>query len=212
LSTPPHECGRFSRLAGEALSEQRYPRLPDLLPERESPMSSAIDRNYMSPRQPRDRHTRHRVFHRGVLIWVVLALLLATAVPTAFYVFAHVAPGASTRASSSASAPSLSASPADRFIQSIVTQDGALGWHQLCPSIQADIPLDELKQQADAQRLTMAQQGVWLTAKPMGTRPQADGGVSHMYLVTAHSRSGTTQSLTFIVFTQRSGCVEDVHS
>ena len=58
----------------------------------------------------------------------------------------------------------------------------------------------------------MAKQGIWLTAKPMGTHPQDDGGVSHMYKVTAHWRSGATQSLTFTVFTQSSGCVEDVQT
>jgi hypothetical protein len=175
-------------------------------------MSSAIDRNNMSHREARDRHVRRRVFHRGVLVWVVVALLLAAAVPTAFYVFAHLALGASTRTSSSASTSSLSTSPADRFIHSIVIEDGALGWHQLCPSIQAQLPMGALVQQANAQRLAMAQQGVWLTAKPIGTHPQDDGGVSHVYMVTAHSRNGATQSLTFVVFTQRSGCVEDVQS
>jgi hypothetical protein len=179
-------------------------------------MSSAIDRNNMSDRnfqrQSRDRRVRRLVFHRGMLIWVVVALLVAAAVPTAFYVFAHGALGASTRTSSSASTTSLSTSPADRFIHSIVTEDGALGWHQLCPSIQANLPLVVLEQQANAQRLAMAQQGVWLSEKPMGTHPQDDGGVSHVYMVTAHSRSGVTQSITFVVFTQRSGCVEDVQS
>ena len=171
-------------------------------------MSSAIDRNntshYQHRDQPGDRRTRRRIFHRAALVWVVVALLLVAAIPTAFYVFAHVAPGASTSR--------LSASPADRFIQSIVTEDGALGWHQLCPSVQAQLPLSVIEQQAKAQRQAMAKQGIWLTAKPMGTHPQDDGGVSHVYKVTAHWRSGATQSLTFTVFTQSSGCVEDVQS
>jgi len=181
-------------------------------------MSSTIDHNNMShyqrqrQRQSHDRHTNRRFFHRSVLVWVLLGLLLATGVPAAFYVFTQASPGASTRSSSSASTANLSASPADRFILSIVTQDGALGWHQLCPSIQAQLPLDTLKQQADAESQAMAQHGVWLTAKPMGTRPQADGGVAHLYLVTAHSHNGATQSRKFTVFTQRSGCVEDVSS
>jgi hypothetical protein len=181
-------------------------------------MSSTIDRNNMSHyqrRQPHDRHTHRRIFHRGVVVWVLVALLLAAAVPTAFYVFAHVAPEASTRTSSSASSASdasLSTSPSGRFILSIVHEDGALGWHQLCPSIQVQLPLNELKQEADAERAAMAQQGMWLTAQPMGTRPQNDGGVAHLYMVTAHSRSGATQSRKFIVFTQPSGCVEDVQT
>jgi hypothetical protein len=173
-------------------------------------MSSAMNHNdmpnYHDRPQSRNRRTGRRVFHRGVLVWgIVGLLLLAAAVPAAFYVVAHVGPGASTSSS-------LSASPSDRFIQSIVTHDGALGWHQLCPSVQAQLPMDVLKKQADAQRLAMAKQGVWLTAKPVGTHPQDDGGVSHEYVVTAHWRSGATQSLTFTVFTQSSGCVEDVQS
>ena len=178
-------------------------------------MSSTIDHNNMSNyqrRQSRDRHTNRHVFHRGMLVWVLVALLLAAALPTAFFVFEHAAPGASTPSSSSTSATSLTTSPAGRFILSIVTEDGALGWHQLCPSIQAQLPLDVLEQQADAERLDMQQQGMWLTAKAMGTRPQVDGGVAHMYVVTAHSHSGATQSRKFTVFTQRSGCVEDVQS
>jgi hypothetical protein len=138
-------------------------------------------------------------------VWAVVALLLlVVAVPTAFYVFAHVTTGASNSG--------LSASPADRFIKSIVTEDGALGWHQLCPSVQAQLPLAVIEQQANAQRKAMLKQGVWLTAKPVGTHPQDDGGVSHQYVVTAHWHSGATQSLTFTVFTQSSGCVEDVQS
>jgi hypothetical protein len=171
-------------------------------------MSSAIDRNNLSHQQhrprSRDRRTRRSIFHRSMLVWAVVALLLVAAVPTAFYVFAHVAPGASTSATP--------ASPADRFIRSIVIGDGALGWRQLCPSVQAELPLNVIEQQANAQRLAMAKQGVWLTSKPVGTHPQHDGGVTHVYMVTAHWRSGATQSLTFTVFTQSSGCVEDVQS
>jgi hypothetical protein len=172
-------------------------------------MSSAIGRDNTSfnQRRPqsRDRFTHRRVFHRGVLVWAVVALLLLmAAVPAAFYVFAHVAPGPSTSG--------LTASPADRFMQSIVTGDGALGWHQLCPSVQAQLPLTAIEQQANAQRKAMAKQGVWLTATPMGTHPQQDGGVSHTYKVTAHWHSGATQSTMFTVSTQHSGCVEDVQS
>jgi hypothetical protein len=172
-------------------------------------MSSAIDRNDMSHYQhrpqSRDRLNRRRFLRRSVLVWAVVALLvLVAAVPTAFYLFAHVGPGASNS--------DLSASPADRFIKSIVTENGALGWHQLCPSVQAQLPETVIEQQANAQRVAMAKQGMWLTAKPVGTHPQDDGGVSHQYVVTAHWHSGATQSAMFTVFTQSSGCVEDVQS
>lgn len=176
-------------------------------------MSSAIDRNNTSHHQDRphsrDRFNLRHIFRRSVLVWVAVALLLVAAVPTAFYLFAHIAPGGTARTSRPASTSGL---PADRFIQSIVTADGALGWHQLCPSIQAQLPLGALEQQADAQRKAMRQQGVWLTATPEGTHAQQDGGVSHLYLVTAHWRSGAMQSTTFTVSTQSSGCVEDVQN
>jgi hypothetical protein len=168
-------------------------------------MSSAIDRNNTSHNQYRPQSRDHRrIFHRSMLVWAVVVLLIVAAVPTAFYVFTRVASG-----TSSSSAP---ASPADRFMQSIVTGDGALGWHQLCPSVQAQLPMSVLEQQASAQRRAMQRQGVWLTATPVGTQPQKDGGTSHLYHVTAHWRSGATQSSTFMVSTQPSGCVENVQN
>jgi hypothetical protein len=171
-------------------------------------MSSAIDRNNSSDHQfrpqSRDRRNHRSFLRRGVLVWVAIGLLLVVvAVPLAFYVVAHVASGQSGSGASS---------PADRFMQSIVTGDGALGWHQLCPSVQAQLPLPALEQQATAQHKAMTQQGMWLTSTPVGTHPQQDGGISHVYVVTAHWHSGVTQSTTFTVSTQRSGCVEDVQN
>ena len=172
-------------------------------------MSSAIDRNNTADHQfrPRfrDRRTRPRALRRSVLVWAAIGLLLVVAVvPAAFYVFTHGVPGQSDSGAS--------VSPADRFMQSIVTGDGALGWHQLCPSVQAQLPLPALEQQASAQHKAMKQQGMWLTSTPVGTHPQQDGGLSHVYVVTAHWRTGVTQSTTFTVSTQRSGCVEDVQN
>jgi hypothetical protein len=65
-------------------------------------------------------------------------------------------------------------------------------------------------QQANAQRTDLAQQNVRLTVAPVGTRLQKDGGIMHLYVVTAHWPSGATQTRTFNVLTQPSGCVEDV--
>src|SRR5262249_5237205 len=100
--------------------------------------------------------------------------------------------------------------PADRFMQSIVTDDGALGWNQLCPSIQAQLPIGELVQQADAQRALLAQEGIRLTVKFVGSNPQRGGGALRVYEVTAHWPTGRTELRTFNVLTQPSGCVEDV--
>jgi hypothetical protein len=136
-----------------------------------------------------------------VLVWVAAMLLFVAAVPAAFYAHAHWATASETPPQ-----------PADLFMHSIVTEDGALGWHQLCPSLQAQLSMNALVQQAQAQRTTLAQYGVWLTEKFVGTQSQGDGGVSHIYVVTAHWPSGTTQTRTYIVLTQPSGCVEDVQN
>src|SRR5260370_34949883 len=42
--------------------------------------------------------------------------------------------------------------PADLFMQSVVKRDGALGWHQLCPSEQAQLPLATLPRRVEEQR------------------------------------------------------------
>jgi hypothetical protein len=95
-------------------------------------------------------------------------------------------------------------------MRSVVAQDGTLGWHQLCPSLQTVLPLNTMVQQASAQRAGLAQQSVRLTVAPVGTRLQKDGGVTHEYVVTAHWPNGATQTRTYNVLTQPSGCVEDV--
>lgn len=160
-------------------------------------MSSAMRRN-----QPREHHVLPNgrvVGHRG-LVWLLVPLLLVAAGSAVLFARSQVqgvAPGTL---------------PADRFIQSIVTDDGALGWHQLCPSIQARLPLDELVQQADAERAAVAQQHVRLAMQFVGTHPQPGGGEQRVYLVTAHWPNGATQQRTFTVLTQPSGCVEDVQN
>ncbi|MGO8946969.1 MAG: hypothetical protein ACLQUY_04755 [Ktedonobacterales bacterium] len=164
--------------------------------------------------QPRNRSADGHAGRRRMLVWVIVALLFAAAVPALFYAHAQGSARASERPSriTLESDPGKPLEPADQFMQSIVTEDGALGWHQLCPSLQAQIPLDTLVQQASAQRKALAQQGVWLTMAFVGTQPQPDGGVSHVYVVTAHGPGGATQKRTFTVLTQPSGCVEDVQT
>jgi len=148
-----------------------------------------------------------------MLVWVAATLLFVAAATAVFYAYAHW-----TTASESPSRLTLGSGtgttvqPADQFMHSIVTEDGALGWHQLCPNLQTQLPMNALVQQARAQRTTLAQYGVWLTVKFVGTQPQHDGGVSHVYVVTAHWPSGATQTRTYIVLTQPSGCVEDVQN
>jgi hypothetical protein len=100
--------------------------------------------------------------------------------------------------------------PADQFMRSLVTEDGALGWRQLCPNIQAQLPQDALVQQADAMRAAAAREGVWLTMESVGTSSQSGGGALHVYRVTMHWPNGATQQRTYSVLTLSSGCVEDV--
>lgn len=183
-------------------------------------MSRPNDQNYRPhgqherPLQSRIHIARRRVMHHRMLAWMVVMLLLAAVVPTAFYACAHGADGPSEQSThiTQHSGIDTSPQPADRFMQSIVSDDGALGWRQLCPSVQRQLPLDTVVKQANAQRMALAQQGVRLTVRFSRVYPQRDGGVSHEYVVTAHWPGGTTQTRTYIVLTQPPGCVEDVQN
>lgn len=183
-------------------------------------MSSPNDQNYRPhgqherPLQSRIHIARRRVVHHRVLAWMVVMLLLAAVVSTAFYACAHGVDGSSEQSThiTQHSGVDTSPLPADRFMQSIVIDDGALGWRQLCPSVQRQLPFDTVVKQADAQRMALAKQGVRLTMRFARVYPQRDGGVSREYMVTAHWPGGTTQTRTYLVLTQPSGCVEDVQN
>jgi hypothetical protein len=99
---------------------------------------------------------------------------------------------------------------ADVFMQSVVRRDGELGWHQLCPALQAQVPLAQLRSQAQAQRVAEVRQGLTLTVDYMGAHSQPHGGEVRFYVVTAHERNGGVEQRTYIVYTQASGCVVDV--
>jgi hypothetical protein len=108
-----------------------------------------------------------------------------------------------TRDSSSAAG-----SPADAFMQSVVARDGQLGWQQLCPTAQAELPLEVLVQETNALRAADALSGVSVSMQFVGAHPRAEGGERRFYLATAH-RSGAEQiQKTFVVRTQANGCVE----
>jgi hypothetical protein len=139
-------------------------------------------------------------------------LLMVVVVPAALFAHSQGSLGGTASGGPSDTAHLTLLQPADRFMQSIVTDNGALGWRQLCPNIQAQLPMDQLVQQADAQRAAAAQEGVRLTMQFVGTHPQQDGGVTHVYVVTAHWPNGTTQQRMYNVLTQSSGCVEDVQN
>jgi hypothetical protein len=69
----------------------------------------------------------------------------------------------------------MASTPADLFMQSIVTRDGKLGWQQLCPAVQLETPASQLAQQADAQRVTEADVGLTLNVEFVETRLRPDG-------------------------------------
>ena len=46
--------------------------------------------------------------------------------------------------------------PADLFMQSVVKRDAAMGWHQLCSSVQSQVPLSALVGQVEKQRIAEA--------------------------------------------------------
>jgi hypothetical protein len=162
------------------------------------------------PNMPEGRGSRRMIRSgRGrALAWLLVPVLLAVAVVG---VIVYMRAAASTPLPEATNHPGR-AVPADRFMESIVRDDGSLGWHQLCPSVQAQIPQGMLIQQANAQRTAMAQHGLKLSADFVGARPQPSGGELRLYVVTAHWPNGTTEQRTYSVLTQMSGCVEDVKS
>jgi hypothetical protein len=72
-----------------------------------------------------------RILHvlRYPIVWLGLTVVLAT--PTLIV---------GTRWAVQANTPT----PADLFMRSVVKRDGNLGWHQLCPALQAQKPLSQL--------------------------------------------------------------------
>jgi hypothetical protein len=104
----------------------------------------------------------------------------------------------------------LPATPADRFMQSVVARDGELGWRQLCPALQGQLPLEQVRDQALAQRLAEAGRAPKLTVDPVGARARPTGGKLHIYVVTARHPDGHIEQKTYTVQTAESGCVEKV--
>ena len=105
---------------------------------------------------------------------------------------------------------SSAAAPADIFMQSVAKRDGTLGWHQLCPVLQAQEPLPVLASQVQEQRISESGQGLTLTIDYVGAHSQPQGGQIRLYVVTARRPGGWVEQRTYIVYTQTSGCVENV--
>lgn len=149
---------------------------------------------------PLDGQKELRPRRRWVISLMAILGLIALAMSTTYVwlTFAH-------------QAQKVASPPADLFMQSVIKRDGALGWHQLCPDLQARIPIDELQRQAAQQKSYEASQGVTLTMDYLGTHPQTDErGEIHLYLVTAKNDTGLLAQRIYVLTTQPAGCVEDV--
>ena len=153
-----------------------------------------LHRTALEPSQKRSRSMILRLMHFPI-VWIGLAVVLAI---LALMLASNWAVRANTP------------TPADLFMQSVVRRDGALGWHQLCSPLQVQMPLSVLVSQVDKQRSAEAGQGLTLTSDYIGAHAQSQGGQIRVYVVTAHTRNGWTGQRTYILYTQASGCVEDV--
>jgi hypothetical protein len=100
--------------------------------------------------------------------------------------------------------------PADLFMQSIASEDGDLGWNQLCPSLQQELPRETLEQLTATQRSLASEKGVSLTVEHVGDRPRPNGGEIRFYIATLHSGDGAVGQKTYVITTQATGCVESI--
>lgn len=138
----------------------------------------------------------HRLVLGGIMLLIVCAVL-AGGSAVAYSVFARGAQKASP-------------TPADLFMQSVMTQDGGLGWNQLCPELQAQIPKIELIREANMQHASDLSQKVSLSMEPLGVHALAKASALHLYLVTARKPDGWESQRIYAVMTRSGGCVEDV--
>ena len=100
--------------------------------------------------------------------------------------------------------------PADLFMQSIVVEDGDMGWNQLCPSLQQQMPRETLEQLTATQRSIASDNGLSLTVEHVADRPRPTGGEVRIYIATLHSADGAIGQKTYVITTQASGCVEAI--
>ena len=78
---------------------------------------------------------------RAPIMWVCLVVVLA--IPTFILV-------------TNRAVPANTPTPADLFMQLVVKRDAAMGWHQLCSSVQSQVPLPALAGQVEKQRIAEA--------------------------------------------------------
>ncbi len=71
-------------------------------------------------------------------------------------------------------------------------------------------PLLELASQAEKQRIAESRQGMMFTVDFVGADARPQGGQIRVYVLTMHQPHRLVEQRTYIVYTQTSGCVEDV--
>ena len=151
----------------------------------------------VEPSQKRFQSMIFRTLHSRVA-WVVLVVLVGVLTLSTLRVV-------TTRASQ------LQADvPADVFMQSVVTRDGNLGWHQLCSDVRSQVSHSALVSTTQQQRRAETREGLRLTLSYIGADAQPQRGQIRVYVMTAHLPNGWVGQRTYIVYTQASGCVEDV--
>jgi hypothetical protein len=138
--------------------------------------------------------------HRLVLDWLLILIGSMTLGGGLVYAYTLYSRGE----------PSRPPTHAALFMQSVVTRDGELGWHQLCPDVQAVLPQMVLIREANTQRAADLRQGVTLSMQPLATHSLAKGDKLYLYLVTAHKPDGWEAQRMYMVRTRSSGCVKDV--
>jgi hypothetical protein len=148
------------------------------------------------------RRTIIRMLHKP-LLWLGIVVVLA--VPLFFL-------GSNLIAKGTNSPHGTNSAPADLFMQSVVTRDVNLGWHQLCPALQAQVPLGALANQVQQQRIAEVKEGLTMTLDFVGSHPRPQGGQIRVYVVVAHRPNGWVAQRTYILSTQASGCVDDINT
>jgi hypothetical protein len=101
---------------------------------------------------------------------------------------------------------------ADAFMHSVEIRDGALGWRQLCPDVQAQVSQEALRSQADAQKAAETGKVRRLRFDFVGSRAVGSTGQVRFYLVTAEFSDGSEAFRTYVLRTQADGCVHDVQT
>jgi hypothetical protein len=74
------------------------------------------------------------------------------------------------------------------------------------------VPLSVLTSQLQQQRSAESGQDLTLTVDYVGAHARPEGGQIRLYVVTARRPNGWVEQRSYIVWTQASGCVEDVNN